>query len=171
MLTGIRDYSKITIIHPRKHFTAAMSATESLVCPVVGTTNSTLPPQHPDIDLSRPGQTCPVVGAKTDHHHNLHKHPAVAIPNDRSPSDASACPALKKVVEEPKSQEMDDNICPVVGTATTVLPPNHPSTEGQGDDAECPVTKAKVGHHKAKLVGHPDISNAHGVCPVAGVKI
>ncbi|KAH8904791.1 hypothetical protein BR93DRAFT_980521 [Coniochaeta sp. PMI_546] len=148
-----------------------MSASESQVCPVVGTTNSTLPPSHPDVDLSRPGQTCPVVGASTDHHHNLHKHPSVPIPDDKSPHDASACPALKKVVQEPKSQQMDDDVCPVVGTATTVLPPDHPSTEGKGDDAECPVTKAKVGHHKGKIVGHPDISHTHGTCPVAGIKV
>lgn len=147
-----------------------MSPSESQVCPVVGTTNNILPPSHPDVDLSRPGQTCPVVGASSDHHANLHKHPEVRIPDGKSPSDASACPALKKVVQEPKSQEMDDQVCPVVGMATTVLPPDHPSTEGKGDDAECPVTKAKVGHHKGKLVGHPDVHDAKGVCPVAGIR-
>ena len=31
-------------------------------CPVVGTTNDVLPPNHPDVDLSKDGQTCPVVG-------------------------------------------------------------------------------------------------------------
>ncbi|KAK0729638.1 hypothetical protein B0H67DRAFT_638233 [Lasiosphaeris hirsuta] len=141
-------------------------------CPVVGTTNSTLPPSHPDVDLSRPGQKCPVVGASTDHHHNLHQHPRVPIPEGHSAGDASACPVLTgKVVNEPKSKEMDDDVCPVVGTATTVLPPDHPSTEGQGDDAVCPITKAKVGHHKGRLVGHPDVSHAAAgaVCPVAGV--
>lgn len=111
-----------------------------------------------------------MVGASSDHHANLHKHPEVRIPDGKSPSDASACPALKKVVQEPKSQEMDDQVCPVVGMATTVLPPDHPSTEGKGDDAECPVTKAKVGHHKGKLVGHPDVHDAKGVCPVAGIR-
>lgn len=143
-------------------------------CPVVGTINSTLPPSHPDVDLSKPGQTCPVVGAKTDHHHNLHKHPNVSIPDGKSPGDASACPVLSgKIVNEPKSKEMDDEVCPVVGTATTVLPPDHPSTNDKGDDAECPVTKAKVGHHKGKLVGHPDLSHAAAgaVCPVAGTTV
>lgn len=131
-----------------------------------------------------------MVGASTDHHHNLHKHPSVPIPSDKSPADASACPALKNLVQEPKSQEMDDQVCPVVGmfseedyciislnsnldaegTASTVLPPDHPSTEGKDDDVECPVTKAKVGHHKGKLVSHPDVHDAKGVCPVAGVK-
>ncbi|KAL2021912.1 hypothetical protein VTK56DRAFT_6507 [Thermocarpiscus australiensis] len=148
-------------------------ASAQMNCPVVGTTNSTLPPSHPDIDLSKPGQTCPVVGATTDHHHNLHKHPRVPIPADRSPSDASACPVLTaKLVNEPKAKEMDDQVCPVVGTATTVLPPDHPSTEDKDDEAVCPVTKAKAGHHKGKVVGHPDVSHARegAVCPVAGVK-
>lgn len=144
-------------------------------CPVVGTTNTTLPPSHPDVDLSKPGQTCPIVGATTDHHHDvLHKHPEVPIPADRSAADASACPVLTgKLVNEQKSKAMDDGVCPVVGTATTVLPPDHPSTEGKEDEAECPVTKAKVGHHKGKLVGHPDVSGAGegAVCPVAGVKV
>jgi hypothetical protein len=141
-------------------------------CPVVGTTNTTLPPSHPDIDLSKPGQTCPVVGASTDHHPAslLHKHPNVPIPAEaKSPTDASACPALKKLVADPKSKAMDDELCPVVGTATTVLPPDHPSTDGKGDDAECPVTKARVGHHKGRVHGHPDVSSAGGkVCPVVG---
>ncbi|KAL2260351.1 hypothetical protein VTK26DRAFT_5656 [Humicola hyalothermophila] len=146
-------------------------------CPVVGTTNTTLPPSHPDIDLSKPGQTCPVVGATTDHHRDvpLHKHPAVPIPAGRSAADGSACPVLTgRLVNEPKSRAMDDQVCPVVGTATSVLPPDHPSTEGKADDAMCPVTKAKVGHHKGKLSGHPDVSAAAAagegkVCPVAGV--
>ncbi|KAK3376389.1 hypothetical protein B0T24DRAFT_677280 [Lasiosphaeria ovina] len=150
-----------------------MATAAIMNCPVVGTTNMTLPPSHPDIDLSQPGQTCPVVGATTDHHHNLHQHPRVAIPEGRSPADASACPVLNnQVVREPKAQEMDDQVCPVVGTATTVLPPDHPSTDGQADDAECPVTKARVGHHKGRLSGHPDVSHAPAgaVCPVAGLK-
>ncbi|KAG7294199.1 hypothetical protein NEMBOFW57_004269 [Staphylotrichum longicolle] len=148
-----------------------MASAQQINCPVVGTTNTTLPPSHPDIDLSQPGQTCPVVGATTDHHHNLHKHPQVPIPADRAPSDASACPALTgRIVNEDKAKAMDDDVCPVVGTATTVLPPDHPKTEGKGDDAVCPVTKATVGHHKGKLHGHPDVAGKDGVCPVAGVK-
>jgi len=145
----------------------------ALVCPVVGTTNSTLPPSHPDIDLSKSGQTCPVVGAKTEHHSNLHKHPSVSEnPTTQSTgsSDAQACPVLKNVVNETKSKEMDDKVCPVVGPVTTVLPPDHPSTEGKEDGAECPVTKAKVGHHKDKVAVHPAVSAASGVCPVTGAK-
>ncbi|KAM7189450.1 hypothetical protein V8F33_010033 [Rhypophila sp. PSN 637] len=130
-------------------------------CPVVGTINSTLPPSHPDIDLSKPGQTCPV-------------HPNVAIPEGESPADASACPVITgKLVNAAKSKEMDDEVCPIVGTATTVLPPDHPSTADKSDDVKCPVTKAKVGHHKGKLHGHPDLSHvaAGAVCPVAGTTV
>jgi hypothetical protein len=147
---------------------ATMDAQER--CPIVGTTNSTLPPSHPDVDLSIPGQTCPVVGATTDHHHNLHKHPSVSIPEGKEPGDAAACPALKKVVEEPQSKAMDDQVCPVAGSVTTVLPPDHPSTEGKSDEAECPVTHAKVGHHKGKVMEHPDVAAAGegAVCPVVG---
>jgi len=147
-----------------------MASPKQKVCPVVGTTNSTLPPSHPDVDLSKSGQTCPVVGATTDHHHTLHKHPQVPIPDGKSPGDAAACPALRRVVDEPKSREMDDRVCPVVGTVTTVLPPGHPTTEGKDADAECPVTHAKVGHHAGRVVGHPDVANAEdgAVCPVVG---
>ena len=144
------------------------------VCPIVGTTNRVLPPSHPVINLSKPGQTCPVVGAKTEHHQNLIKHPNVqAQPTttDGAP-DARACPALASVVNEPKSKEMDDKVCPVVGPVTTVLPPDHPSTGAKGDDAVCPVTHAKVGHHKDKVVSHPRVEGAAegAVCPVSGAK-
>ncbi|KAI0021676.1 hypothetical protein F4780DRAFT_778459 [Xylariomycetidae sp. FL0641] len=142
------------------------------VCPVVGTTNSVLPPSHPDVDLTKSGQTCPKVGATTDHHHNLTKHPAVA-PSSSSPAagDAQACPALRGVVAEPKSRQMDDRVCPVVGPVTTVLPPDHPSVDGAKDAAaECPVTKAKVAHHQDKVTVHPAVDSAAGVCPVTGAK-
>ncbi|KAI0158141.1 hypothetical protein GGR57DRAFT_36351 [Xylariaceae sp. FL1272] len=149
------------------------------VCPVVGTTNSTLPPSHPEVDLSLPGQTCPVVGAKTEHHGNLHKHPSgvdhPATVSSTGSADAQKCPALGGVVSEPKSQAMDDKVCPVVGPVTTVLPPDHPSTAGKADGAECPVTKAKVGHHKDKVIEHPNVQATEGevandVCPVTGQK-
>lgn len=85
------------------------------VCPVVGTTNSILPPSHPSVDLDKPGQTCPVVGATTDHHSTLAQHPKVKVPEGTDANDATACPALEKVVSQPQSQAMDDKICPVVG--------------------------------------------------------
>lgn len=142
------------------------------VCPVVGTTNSVLPPSHPDIDLSKPGQVCPVVGAKTEHHENLSKHPSVPVPEGAKPADAQQCPALRNIVDEPKAKEMDDKVCPVVGPVTTILPPDHPSTEGAADDAVCPVTKAQIGHHKGKVAQHPSVEGAAAgaVCPVVGAK-
>ncbi|ORY55938.1 uncharacterized protein BCR38DRAFT_469652 [Pseudomassariella vexata] len=144
-------------------------------CPVVGTTNSTLPPSHPEIDLDQPGQVCPVVGAKTDHHKNLHKHPSVPLPADHpehTHADAQKCPALSKVLSQEKSQAMDDSICPVVGTATTVLPPDHPSTANASEQDVCPVTKATVGHHKGKIIEHPAVEGAGpgATCPVTGAK-
>lgn len=142
-------------------------------CPVIGTTTTTLPPSHPDIDLNAPGQTCPVVGATTDHHlHLLHKHPKVPIPSGvHAPDEAAACPVLKdRVAHDKKTQAMDDDVCPVVGTATTVLPPDHPAVAEGQEDAVCPVTKATVGHHKGKVHGHPDLGGVDkaAVCPVAG---
>jgi hypothetical protein len=67
---------------------------------------------------------------------------------------------------------MDDAICPVVGTATTVLPPDHPSTADAKEDDICPVTKATVGHHKKKVQAHPSVQAAgeEAVCPVTGQK-
>lgn len=38
-------------------------------------------------------------------------------------------------------------ICPVVGTTTSVLPPHHPHYNTSDPEARCPVTNAKVGHH------------------------
>ena len=91
------------------------------------------------------------------------------LPDPKSPT-ATACPVLKNVVQQPQSQAMDDAICPVVGTATTVLPPDHPSTEGAKEGDVCPVTKATVGHHKEKVHTHPSLQAESGaaVCPVTG---
>ena len=72
------------------------------------------PPLPPEVDLEKPGQVCPVVGAKTDHHHALQKHPKVPIPSDAG-ADASACPALKGVETTPQGKELDEKVCPVVG--------------------------------------------------------
>ena len=101
---------------------------------------------------------------------------------------------MKTVCEHLLIQSLkDDEVCPVIGPATTVLPPDHPSTAGakevsqslagyqntpeimlttlQGD--VCPVTKATVGHHKNKVHEHPSVQSAQegAVCPVAGVKV
>lgn len=148
------------------------------VCPVVGTKNNILPPSHPDVDLSQPGAQCPVVGARTEHHQNLSKHPSVAsatapsAPQTSSThsSDAQVCPALKRMVEsDPQSRAMDDKVCPVIGSVTSVLPPDHPSTEGYADSDACPLTKARIGHHKDNVVVHPKLGDDAGaVCPVTG---
>ena len=63
-------------------------------------------------------------------------------------------------MQEPKAQELDDALCPVVGTATTVLPPDHPDMLKAGEGDVCPVTKATVGNHKNKVVTHPSVEGA-----------
>ena len=148
-----------------------MASATASACPVVGTTNDVLPPNHPEVDLSKDGQTCPVVGATTDHHHNLHKHPSVTIDQSLSSPIATECPALQKVVSEPKSKAMDDEVCPVIGPATTILPPNHPSTSEAKEGDVCPITKATIAHHKDKVHTHPSVAGAESgaVCPVTGV--
>jgi len=134
------------------------------VCPVVGTTNTYLPPSHPSFDLSKPGQVCPITNASTDHHSNLHAHPNVSISdvntinnesvpgsNTTSYPSASACPALKNLSNDEQAKELDEQVCPVVGPVTTVLPPDHPSTEASEEGAVCPITKATLKHHKGKV--------------------
>jgi hypothetical protein len=140
------------------------------VCPVVGTTNTVLPPSHPDFDMDAPGQVCPVTNASTDHHHNLTKHPRV--PGVTGKSDAEACPALKNVISEPQNEALDEAVCPIVGPVSTVLPPDHPSTAASKEGDVCPVTKATLGHHKGKVHEHPSVENAAegAVCPVVGRK-
>jgi len=67
---------------------------------------------------------------------------------------------------------MDDALCPVVGTATTVLPPDHPDMLKASASDVCPVTKATVGHHQGKVSTHPSVEDAAdgAVCPVTGQK-
>ncbi|KEF62392.1 uncharacterized protein A1O9_00364 [Exophiala aquamarina CBS 119918] len=144
-------------------------ATKDEVCPIVGTTNTFLPPKHPDFDMNQPGLVCPVTKASTDHHHNLHKHPGV-FDNASDLSNAEQCPALTKIVSRPEQQAMDEAICPVVGTVSSVLPPNHPPTENAKEGDVCPVTNAQLGHHKGKVHAHPSVANAaQGArCPVVG---
>lgn len=141
------------------------------VCPVVGTSNTVLPPSHPSVDLDKDGLVCPVTKATTTHHHNLSKHPGIpAAQNEKG--TAEDCPALQKIVSRPEDKERDEAICPVVGTATTVLPPDHPSLEGKNDSDACPKTGAVLGDHKDKIHTHPPVESANkdAVCPVAGVK-
>jgi hypothetical protein len=114
---------------------------------------------------NKPSQ-CPVVGATTDHHHNLTSHPPVP----GASTTATQCPVLKNTVQDPEAQKMDDALCPVVGTATTVLPPDHPDMLKANSGDVCPVTKATVGHHLNKVVTHPSVEGAKdgAVCPVTG---
>jgi hypothetical protein len=93
-------------------------------------------------------------------------HPPVSSAS----STATSCPVLKNTVNEPEAQKMDDALCPVVGTATTVLPPDHPDMAKAGKEDVCPVTKATVGHHLNKVVTHPSVEGAENgaVCPVTG---
>ena len=106
--------------------------------------------------------------ATTDHHHNLSKHPG--IPAGDSKEGADSCPALQKVVSRPEQQAMDEAICPVVGTVSSVLPPDHPSLASKNDSDICPVTNAKLGDHKDKIQQHPSVKDAAkgAVCPVVG---
>lgn len=69
----------------------------SQVCPVVGTTTSVLPPNHPSYDVNDSEARCPVTNAKVEHHHVIHNHPGGnAISHESTTSmDATACPALK----------------------------------------------------------------------------
>ncbi|KAI7516289.1 hypothetical protein KC331_g22131, partial [Hortaea werneckii] len=43
-------------------------------------------------------------------------------------------------------------VCPVVGTTTTVLPPHHPAYNTADPEARCPVTNAKVAHHDKDII-------------------
>lgn len=107
--------------------------------------------------------------ATTDHHQTLSKHPAV--PNA---GDALKCPALKEEIKSVDNQKLDEGICPVVGPVSTILPPDHPTIEaGEGKREVCPVTKAKVGHHKGAVNVHPSVEGAAegAVCPVVGKKV
>lgn len=139
------------------------------VCPVVGTTNTILPPRHPEFDMNKPGLVCPVTNATTDHHHNLHRHPGV-FNSSEDLSNAESCPALSKIVSRPEQQALDEAICPVVGTVSSVLPPHHPSTADAKEGDVCPKTNATLSHHKGKVHQHPNVDHLSkgAVCPVVG---
>ena len=84
--------------------------------------------------------------------------------------DAESCPALQKIVSRPEQQALDEGICPVVGTVSSVLPPDHPSLASKADEDVCPKTNAKLGDHKGKIQQHPSVADAAkgAVCPVVG---
>lgn len=145
-------------------------AANAQVCPIVGTTNTILPPSHPDFDMNAPGQVCPVTNASTDHHHNLHKHPGIPNASGKDLTDADSCPALKNVISEPQNEALDEAVCPIVGPVSSVLPPDHPSTAESKPGDVCPITKATLSHHKGKVHEHPNVEGAAkgAVCPVVG---
>lgn len=80
--------------------------------------------------------------------------------------DASQCPALKNATAAPPA----DALCPVVGTVSAVLPPSHPQLTEKEAGTVCPVTNAKLEHHKDRVAVHPPVPQGEGAeeCPVVG---
>lgn len=124
-------------------------------CPVTGSQVTALPPDHPKTAGDGSG-VCPVTNATVSHHpaHVVHDHPKV-------PAGATAddCPVLRDAKET--------NTCPVVGTKTAALPPNHP-TPGSTDAQVCPVTNATKAHHVGAIHEHPAVPAGASAkdCPV-----
>ncbi|KJX99098.1 hypothetical protein TI39_contig374g00007 [Zymoseptoria brevis] len=138
------------------------------ICPVVGTTTNVLPPHHPAVS-SDPEAVCPVTNAKVKDHNTIVNHPSAPhIPSDDSSAmDASSCPALKNANA---GESVTDATCPVVGPVNAHLPPSHPALNEKDSGAVCPVTNAKLEHHKGKVANHPTVANdaAAKQCPVVG---
>jgi len=139
------------------------------VCPVVGTTATVLPPNHPPYNTSDPEARCPVTNAKVAHHGTdvIQNHPSSpTVPKDRKLSmDAQSCPVAKNAIIQ---NSLVDSVCPVVGPVSAYLPPSHPNISDAG--AICPVTNASLEHHKDKVHSHPAVPADAPVqkCPVAG---
>ncbi len=141
-----------------------MTTQNANVCPVVGSSNTVLPLNHPSYDPSTL-QACPVTNATTEHHQNLVPHP-----NTNGDSDANACPVLHPETSSVKESAPTDAVCPVVGPVSSTLPPHHPTvTEGE----VCPVTNATLKHHLGTVSVHPNVGNAPptATCPVVGKKV
>ncbi|KAL1587602.1 hypothetical protein WHR41_03484 [Cladosporium halotolerans] len=144
-------------------------ASAQQVCPVVGTTTSVLPPNHPHYDHNDPEARCPVTNAKVSHHGDsiIHEHPSdSSAPQDVHQADASACPALKNAN---RKESITDATCPIVGPVSAYLPPTHPHLTEKESGAVCPVTNATLDHHKSKVHEHPSVPEDAPVakCPVA----
>ncbi|WPH04240.1 Hypothetical protein R9X50_00712900 [Acrodontium crateriforme] len=145
-----------------------MSAAQVQVCPVIGATTTVLPPGHPEYNASDKEARCPVTNAQVGHHGSnvIHNHPsAPSVPAESS--DASKCPAMKGMESK---DALAQDICPIVGSVTTVLPPSHPSVDAAEEGAVCPITKASLAHHKKKVHVHPSVASdaSQSECPVAG---
>ncbi|KAG8627864.1 hypothetical protein KVT40_003737 [Elsinoe batatas] len=141
------------------------------VCPVIGTTTSALPPNHPALS-DDPEARCPITNAKVDHHNSIiHSHPsAPAVPGDAEEArNATNCPALKNANSK---NTITDATCPVVGPVSAMLPPEHPALTEEEAGKICPVTNATLEHHKSKVHAHPGVAKdaAAQSCPVAGAK-
>lgn len=117
-------------------------AASNQVCPVVGTSASVLPPDHPS---TTSGEVCPVTNAKVADHKGV-----VAGTSEETGAISTQATTTQ---------------CPVTGSKVTHLPPDHPSTMN-GDT--CPVTKATLSHHEGVVKEHPPVpANASAKdCPV-----
>lgn len=87
--------------------------------------------------------------------------------DDKDAMDASQCPALKGANA---SSSVTDATCPVVGPVNAHLPPTHPHLPESEAGAVCPVTNAKLEHHKGKVHAHKSVAKdaPAAKCPVAG---
>lgn len=72
---------------------------------------------------------------------------------------------MKSATKESKIMEAT---CPIVGSVSAVLPPDHPNPQDAEKGAVCPVTKATLEHHQGNVHLHPRVQADAGMCPVAG---
>ncbi|KAK3056012.1 hypothetical protein LTR09_003246 [Extremus antarcticus] len=126
------------------------------VCPVIGSTATVLPPDHPQFNANDPEARCPITNAKVEHHNNIiHPHPSSStIPDDSSKRDATRCPAMNASAQD---DSVADATCPVVGSVSAMLPPSHPKLTPDEAGQVCPVTNATLEHHKDKVHEHPSV--------------
>jgi len=130
-----------------------MASATPTVCPVVGTTTSVLPPNHPTYSTTDPEARCPITNAKVGHHDTIHTHPTSPT-TPKQAMDASACPALQNAE---KADDLVDALCPVVGPVSAYLPPSHPRLTETEAGKQCPVTNATLAHHADKVHAHPSV--------------
>jgi hypothetical protein len=152
--------SLFTLDHiPTYLTTTTIMASAQQVCPVVGTTTSVLPPNHPHYDADDPEARCPITNAKVSHHDNsiIHDHSAVSEPIQ----DANG------------KNSITDATCPIVGPVSAYLPPTHPHLTEKEAGSVCPITNATLDHHKAKVHEHPSVPNDASAqkCPVASASL
>ncbi|GAB7366018.1 hypothetical protein MBLNU230_g7342t1 [Neophaeotheca triangularis] len=154
-----------------------MAAATAQICPVVGTTTTALPPNHPAYDPSDKEARCPITNAKVAHHDNsiIHNHPSGPVDSSQETEtsahtlSAEACPALKNA-KQTGGKGVTDATCPVVGPVSSYLPPDHPDPRSAEAGKVCPVTNATLEHHEGKVSKHPSVEDGAPAakCPVAG---